>query len=299
MHQGRPEIMVSKAADNKKGAKTSLELMILRAEKAELALQDSSKSLEALRVIQKNGHDIVQATQEIVVSLQAAIKENDKDAAQKNIALEELKKIVEENRKSLEKRASEYSEIHDMAFIDVLTGLPNRRLLNDRLNQIILNNKRWKSYSAAVFVDLDKFKTINDTYGHDAGDELLLGVANRLKACIRDSDTVARYGGDEFVVLLDNLDGTVEVAQEQAYLVASKILASLIVPYSLHLRDGKKIVKTIEYQIFASLGITMFDGVMSDREFILDRADKAMYLSKSKGGNTIRIAALPEQAKEP
>lgn len=291
--------MVLKAADNKKGAKTSLELMILRAEKAELALQDSRKSLEALRVIQKNGHDIVQATQEIVVSLQAAIKENDKDAAQKNIALEELKKIVEENRKSLEKRASEYSEIHDMAFIDVLTGLPNRRLLNDRLNQIILNNKRWKSYSAAVFVDLDKFKTINDTYGHDAGDELLLGVANRLKACIRDSDTVARYGGDEFVVLLDNLDGTVEVAQEQAYLVASKILASLIVPYSLHLRDGKKIVKTIEYQIFASLGITMFDGVMSDREFILDRADKAMYLSKSKGGNTIRIAALPEQAKEP
>jgi len=181
--------MLSKPTKKKKGVNTSLELMTLRAEKAEFDLQDKSKSLEALQVIQKNGYEIVQSTQAIVASLQAAIKENDKDAAQKNIALEELKKIVEENRRSLEKRTLEYNAIHDMAFIDALTGLPNRRLLNDRLNQIILNNKRWKSFSAAVFVDLDKFKTINDTYGHDAGDEVLLAVANRLKACIRDSDT--------------------------------------------------------------------------------------------------------------
>ena len=187
--------MTSKAAGRKKSISTPLELMSLRAEKAEHALEDSSKSLDALKVIQENGYNIVKATQEIVVSLQAAIKENDKDAAQKNIALEELKAIVEANRISIEKRELEYREIHDMAFIDALTGLPNRRLLNDRLNQIILNNKRWKSFSAAIFVDLDKFKTINDTFGHDAGDELLLGVANRLKACIRDSDTVARYGG--------------------------------------------------------------------------------------------------------
>lgn len=291
--------MLSKPTKKKKGVNTSLELMTLRAEKAEFDLQDKSKSLEALQVIQKNGYEIVQATQAIVASLQAAIKENDKDAVQKNIALEELKKIVEENRKSLEKRTLEYNAIHDMAFIDALTGLPNRRLLNDRLNQIILNNKRWKSFSAAVFVDLDKFKTINDTYGHDAGDEVLLGVANRLKACIRDSDTVARYGGDEFVVLLDNLDGNVKEAEKQAHLVASKLLASLTVPYTLHLREGNKIVQLIEYQIFASLGIAMFDGVISDKEFILDRADKAMYLSKSMGGNTIRIAVMPEQAKQP
>ena len=290
--------MTLKAVNNEKEAHTPLELMTLRAEKAELALQDSSKSLTALRMMQKNGNDIVQATQEIVASLQAAIKENDKDATQKNIALEELKKIVEENRVSLEKRALEYSAVHDMAFIDVLTGLPNRRLLNDRLNQIILNNKRWKSFSAAIFVDLDKFKTINDTYGHDAGDELLLGVANRLKACIRDSDTVARYGGDEFVVLLDNLNGKLEEAQKEAQLIAGKILESLILPYTLHLREGRKIVQSIEYQIFASLGIAMFDGVMADKGFILDRADKAMYLSKSKGGNSIRVAVLPEQAKK-
>lgn len=291
--------MILKAVKHEKGTNTPLGLMTLRAEKAEYALQDSSKSLTALRMIQKNGSDIVLATQEIVASLQAAIKENDKDATQKNIALEELKKIVEENRINLEKTALEYKAIHDMAFIDVLTGLPNRRLLNDRLNQIILNNKRWKSFSAAIFVDLDKFKTINDTYGHDAGDELLLGVANRLKACIRNSDTVARYGGDEFVVLLDNLDGKLVEAQKQAHLVASKILASLLLPYTLHLREGRKIVRSIEYQINASLGIAMFDGVMSDKEFILDRADKAMYLSKSKGGNTIQVAVLPEQAKQP
>lgn len=291
--------MISKATENTRGANTSLELMILRAEKAEHALQDSSRSLSALKGIQKNSNAIVQATQEIVASLQAAIKENDKDAAQKNIALEELRKIVEKNRVILEKRASEYNEIHDMAFIDVLTGLPNRRLLNDRLNQTILNNKRWKSFSAAVFVDLDKFKNVNDTYGHEAGDELLLGVANRLKACVRGSDTVARYGGDEFVVLLDNLNGNLEEAQKQAYLVANKILATLTLPYTLHLREGKKIIKSIEFQSFASLGIAMFDGVMSDKMSILDRADKAMYLSKSKGGNTLRFAVLPEQDKEP
>lgn len=291
--------MSAKKGVKKKGADTSLESMTLRAEKAEHALEDSSKSLAALQIIQKNGSDIVQATKQIVISLQAAIKENDKDATQKNIALEELKAIVEANRISLEKRALEYGEVHDMAYIDVLTGLPNRRLLNDRLNQIILNNKRWKSFSAAIFVDLDKFKTVNDTYGHDAGDELLLGVANRLKACIRDSDTVARYGGDEFVVLLDNLDGKLEQAQKEAQLVAGKILASLALPYAIHLREGKEMVKTIEYQSFASLGIAMFDGVMSDKPFILDRADKAMYLSKSKGGNTVRVAVLPEQAKKP
>lgn len=217
----------------------------------------------------------------------------------KNILLKELKLIVEKNRIVLEKKISEYSHIHDLAFIDALTGLPNRRLLDDRLNQIILNNKRWKSYSAAIFVDIDKFKAINDTHGHDAGDELLIEVAQRLKACTRDSDTVARYGGDEFVVLLDNLNGNLEEAQKETHLVADKILASLVLPYTLHLREGKKVIKTIEYQSFASLGIAMFDGVMSDKESILDRADKAMYLSKSKGGKTIRFAVLPEQAIGP
>ncbi|MBU3621573.1 GGDEF domain-containing protein [Polynucleobacter sp. CS-Odin-A6] len=273
--------------------------MSLRAEKAENALQNSSESFATLKIIQKNSDNIIQATKEIVTHLQEVLKKNSKDAEQKNIVLEELKEIVEKNRIHLEKKVSEYSQIHNLAFIDALTGLPNRRLLDDRLNQIILNNKRWKSYSAAIFVDIDRFKAINDTYGHEAGDALLIGVASRLTACIRASDTVARYGGDEFVVLLDSLDGNLKEAQKEANLVASKILTSLALPYTLRIRDGKKAIKAIEYQSFSSLGIAMFDGVMSDKESILDRADKAMYLSKNKGGNTIRFAVLPEQAKKP
>jgi len=291
--------MISNTGEPKKEISTPLELMLLRAEKAENALINSSESFATLKIIQKNSDNIIQATKEIVTHLQEVLKKNSKDAAQNNLVLEELKEIVERNRIHLEKKVSEYSQIHNLAFIDALTGLPNRRLLDDRLNQIILNNKRWKSYSAAIFVDIDQFKAINDTYGHEAGDALLIGVASRLTACIRASDTVARYGGDEFVVLLDSLDGDLEEAQQEANIVASKILASLALPFTLSIRDGKKDVKAIEYQSFSSLGIAMFDGVMSDKESILDRADKAMYLSKNKGGNTIRFAILPEEAKKP
>ena len=291
--------MISNTEEPNKRISTPLELMSLRAEKAENALINSSESFATLKIIQKNSDNIIQATKEIVTHLQEVLKKNSKDAAQNNLVLEELKEIVERNRIHLEKKVSEYSQIHNLAFIDALTGLPNRRLLDDRLNQIILNNKRWKSYSAAIFVDIDQFKAINDTYGHEAGDALLIGVASRLTACIRASDTVARYGGDEFVVLLDSLDGDLEEAQKEANIVASKILASLALPFTLSIRDGKKDVKAIEYQSFSSLGIAMFDGVMSDKESILDRADKAMYLSKNKGGNTIRFAILPEEAKKP
>lgn len=293
-----PEIMISKTGGPKKSISTPLDLMILRAERAEHALQNSSKSFATLKIIQKNSDDIIQATKEIVTHLQEVLKKISKDAAQKNIVLEELKEIVERNRIHLEKKVSEYSQIHNLAFIDALTGLPNRRLLDDRLNQIILNNKRWKSYSAAIFVDIDRFKAINDTYGHEVGDAFLIAVANRLTACIRASDTVARYGGDEFVVLLDSLDGNLKEAQKEASMVAGKILASLVLPYTLRIKDGKKAVKAIEHHSFSSLGIAMFDGVMADKDSILDRADKAMYISKNKGGNTISFAVLPESAKK-
>jgi diguanylate cyclase (GGDEF)-like protein len=291
--------MILKTREAKNKIATPPASIILDTEKAEYALKDSSESFATLKIIQKNSDDIIQATKEIVTRLQEVLKENGKDAEQKNVTLEELKVIVERNRIRLEKKVAEYSQIHNLAFIDALTGLPNRRLLDDRLNQVILNNKRWKSYSAAIFVDIDKFKAINDTHGHDAGDELLIEIANRLKACIRASDTVARYGGDEFVVLLDSLDGNLEEAKNEASIVANKILASLTLPYTLHLKDGKKEVQSIQYHSFSSLGIAMFDGVMSDKDNILDRADKAMYLSKSKGGNAIRFAVLPEQAKKP
>ena len=269
---------------------TPLELMRLRAEEAESALEISNESLSSLKDIQENSLEIIEATKETVVSMQKTIKDNREDTKKKELALEELRSVVEKNRASLERSAVEYDEIHEMAFIDPLTRLPNRRLLDDRLNQIILNNRRWNSYSAAIYVDLDKFKLINDTYGHDAGDELLIAVGNRLKGCIRESDTVSRYGGDEFVVLLDHLDGNFMEAKVQAEMIANKLLTSFTPSFTLHARKGKLMPQSIEYQIFASLGVMMFDGIMTDKASIIGKADKAMYRAKSAGGKSIQFA---------
>lgn len=279
----------------KQKVRAPIELMTLRAESAEKALEDCNRSLESLRISYENNCKIIQSTKEIVRVLHEEIKNNTRDAYIEHLALEGLKEIIEKNRISLEKSALDYEKIQAIAFLDDLTGLPNRRLLDDRLHQIIINNKRWSSYSAAIFVDLDKFKDVNDIYGHYTGDELLISVADRLKSCIRESDTVARYGGDEFVVLLDKLDGNLENAEHQANIVACKILKYLIIPYTLHTKGLNKVIREFEYQNYASLGIAMFDGVISDKDGILDRADKAMYQAKCDGGKTIRFAALPEK----
>lgn len=242
---------------------TPLELMEIRAAKAEDALKHSNEEVNSLKVNQEDNLKVIQKNGELIANLKTTIARNN---------------------------AVESDEVHRMAFLDPLTGLPNRRLLDDRLSQMVLNNKRRNSYSAAIFVDLDKFKLVNDLYGHETGDDLLIAVSNRLKKCIRESDTVARYGGDEFVVLLDHLDVDLLAATKSAHLIASNILDELTPAYTLHLREGKRILKTMQYECFSSLGVAMFDGLLEDKGAILDRADKAMYLSKSEGGKTIRFA---------
>jgi diguanylate cyclase (GGDEF)-like protein len=154
----------------------------------------------------------------------------------------------------------------------VLTGLPNRRLLDDRLKQAIASNKRCGSYSCAIFLDLDKFKRINDQFGHEAGDQLLISIGGRIKILVRDTDTVARYGGDEFVILLNKLSGSLLEAKSSAEQVA-------------HNATGEKL--DIAYQIAASLGIVMFNGDVSKEVKILEWADEAMYKAKSEGGSAI------------
>ncbi|TAN84975.1 MAG: EAL domain-containing protein [Gallionella sp.] len=168
-------------------------------------------------------------------------------------------------------------QIHQLAFYDALTKLPNRRLLLDRLQQALSASARSGQHGAVMFLDIDNFKNLNDTKGHDTGDLLLVEVARRLESCVRDGDTVARLGGDEFVVVLE-LASNVSVAGAQAELVAEKIRATLNLPYQL---------KDYMYHTTPSIGIVLFNGNLESIDDLLKHADTAMYQAKTRGRNTI------------
>jgi len=170
------------------------------------------------------------------------------------------------------------AEIHRLAYYDALTQLPNRRLLQDRLGQALLATQRSGHCGAILYLDLDNFKTLNDTRGHEVGDLLLVEVARRLHACVRASDTVARLGGDEFVVLLEELSGDIEEAAAQSRLLGDKLLVTISKPYSL---------KDCEYHCTASIGAGLFIDNDTTTEELLKRADLAMYEAKSMGRNSL------------
>lgn len=180
-------------------------------------------------------------------------------------------------------------QVRRMAFFDPLTELPNRRLLDDRLAQAIIASKRSARCSALLFLDLDKFKLLNDGWGHQAGDLLLIEVARRLCAQVREVDTVARLGGDEFVVLLQDLQPEFSASTELARSVAQKIWNSLTKPYWLQLQSQGKPTQMFEHQCSASIGVVVFSGKDANADDILKRADMAMYDAKKSGTNSIRI----------
>ncbi|MDB5896089.1 MAG: domain S-box protein [Rhodoferax sp.] len=170
------------------------------------------------------------------------------------------------------------AQVQRLAFSDHLTGLPNRRMLLDQLDKAMATCLRHHRRGGLLFVDLDDFKTLNDTLGHDRGDLLLQQVARRLRSCVRESDTVARLGGDEFVVMLEDLDAADLSAGAEAQCVAEKILAVLNQPYQL--ADRK-------YHGTPSIGITLFGARPETLEEPLKRADMAMYQAKAAGRNTL------------
>ena len=170
--------------------------------------------------------------------------------------------------------------IKNLAFYDPLTQLPNRRLLMDRLAQALASSARHQSKGALLFVDLDNFKTINDTLGHDKGDLLLQQVAQRLLRCVREGDTVARLGGDEFVLMLEDLGECALAAATQAEAVAEQILLSLNQTYQFINYD---------YHSTPSIGITLFGECQETLDEPLKRADLAMYQAKAAGRNTLRF----------
>ena len=178
-------------------------------------------------------------------------------------------------------------QIHRLAFYDPLTGLPNRRLLQEQLKKSLQINSRHGMRGALLFIDLDNFKTLNDTLGHDVGDVLLQQVAERLRACVRESDTVARLGGDEFVVVLDDLDGDALDAAAHAEGIGKKILSSLNAPYQLAGR---------EHRSSPSIGITLMGDAIQSVDDLLKQADLAMYQAKAAGRNTLRFFDVAMQS---
>jgi diguanylate cyclase (GGDEF)-like protein/PAS domain S-box-containing protein len=178
-------------------------------------------------------------------------------------------------------------EIRTLAFFDPLTGLANRRMLMEQLRKSIAFSARSHRKRALLIVDLDDFKNLNDTLGHETGDLLLREVGQRISACVRESDTVGHLGGDEFVLLLEDLGETPEVAAAQAKIIAEKVLAQVDLPYQL---EGRECV------ISCSIGITVFGDSQENINEVLQQADIAMYQAKGAGRNTLRFFAPELQA---
>ncbi len=204
-------------------------------------------------------------------------------ASAKAIAPWDLKKGVVWNIEDVTEQRADAARVAFLAHHDQLTGLPNRLLLADRLRVALAQSMRNKVSCGLMFMDLDKFKLVNDTLGHAVGDELLIEVSRRLRVSVRDSDTVARLGGDEFVIVLPALRSV-----EDAEVVARKIQVSLNAPYDIAGKD----VRTSP-----SIGIALYPGDAADGDELLKRADEAMYEAKQGGRNNYRFFKAAESGK--
>lgn len=194
---------------------------------------------------------------------------------EKTLQLEEANKILQLD---IARHKEAEDKIQHLAYYDLLTNLPNRRLLIDRLEHSLAVMARHKNHGAILFIDLDHFKTLNDTKGHSIGDLLLVEVAKRLQTCVSDGDTLARLGGDEFVVILEDLNEDAAQAAVQVEAVCSKIISAVSQPYQLD---------DYLYHSSTSIGICMFSNQQITVDELLKRADIAMYQAKSAGRNTL------------
>jgi diguanylate cyclase (GGDEF)-like protein len=178
-------------------------------------------------------------------------------------------------------------QIRSLAYYDGLTQLPNRRMLDDRLTLAMAVSKRSGRYGALMFLDLDNFKPLNDTHGHAVGDLLLVQVAQRISGCVREMDSVARFGGDEFVVMLGELDEDRGESAAQARLVAEKVRSVLAEPYVLTFKQSDNQEISVEHRCSASIGVVLFINHEATPDDIIKWADLAMYRAKDEGRNRI------------
>ncbi|UCX03228.1 bacteriohemerythrin [Shewanella glacialimarina] len=177
-------------------------------------------------------------------------------------------------------RKNNEQKIQQLAFYDPLTELPNRRLLLDRLNRVIISNKRLHKNNAVLFLDIDHFKMLNDTHGHDVGDLLLTLIATRLSDCIRKEDTLARIGGDEFVIILEGLDEEDIIAASKKTTICTTILTRMNDVFQLN---------DIHYNCTTSIGVVLFKDHLTTTSEVMKQADIAMYQAKLAGRNTVRF----------
>jgi diguanylate cyclase (GGDEF)-like protein len=182
--------------------------------------------------------------------------------------IEMLRKVNSCQKRKLIRFARKLAQVHHLGYYDELTNLPNRRLLLNRLKQAMAQSDRQHKQIALLFIDVDKFKSVNDKLGHEAGDKLLQQLADRLINCIRYGDTACRYGGDEFVIMLPEIDG-----MEDAVAVTKKICVQLSMPY---LVDGTAI------KVSASIGTTVYSADGRDCRELIKHADIAMYRAKTQ-----------------
>ncbi len=210
-------------------------------------------------------------------ALEASQEESNAARQQNDVFMETISRL----RQKVMRLEHEAAQLHHFAYHDELTGLPNRSLLLDRLNQAIVQASRQQKQVGVLLLDLDGFKSVNDKFGHETGDKLLQRVAERLLCCIRDADTACRYGGDEFVVLLPDVDGEKSTAE-----VAQKIRLNLANPYLI---DDHSIALT------ASIGIAVYPYDGNNQDDLIRRADIAMYLAKAH--NNPQIPTLQPAAQ--
>lgn len=192
-------------------------------------------------------------------------------------------KILQATARDISERKRMEEDIRQLAFFDTLTGLPNRRLLVDRLTMAMASSRRTGYHGALLFLDLDNFKALNDAHGHHVGDLLLCEVASRLRGSVREMDTVARFGGDEFVILVGQLQVDSAASRHTAESVAQKILTLLSLPYVLATQRADVGQLDIEHRCSVSIGVTLFRGHDVGREELMRRADSAMYAAKRAG----------------
>ena len=189
-------------------------------------------------------------------------------------------KVIQCNIRNITERKKTDERIKELAFFDQLTGLPNRLLLQDRLKQAMVASSRSGIFCALLFMDMDNFKNLNDTLGHDMGDALLKQIGQRLTLCVREGDTVARLGGDEFVVVLAGLNTDKAEAAKGIKTVVRKMNVALNQPYQM---------SGVLYNSTASMGVTLFKGDLINTDDLMKQADLAMYKSKEAGRNTLRF----------
>lgn len=196
---------------------------------------------------------------------------------EKTLQLEEANQVLKQD---IARRKAAEDKIQHLAYYDLLTNLPNRRLLIDRLQHTLDVSARHHNYGAMLFIDLDHFKTLNDTKGHNVGDLLLIEVAKRLQSCVRVGDTLARLGGDEFVIVLGDLSEDASQAAIQAEAICAKIISVINLPYYLD---------HYLYHCSTSMGVCLFHNQEITVDELLKRADIAMYQAKNAGRNTLRF----------